>query len=188
METRIRELRKRKGLTLQELAAKIGTTPQTVQRLETANMTVSTDWLQKFATVFGVYPADLLKQQGKQKTQNLGTIGRDGIARLSDMDKDADFHLDIPAENPVAIRLAEDIGPYQEGAVLIANRLQGNDLANAHGKDCLVALDQQHILLRRVILGRNNRFTLVSYDMSDDVRYDQAVNWMARITMTISYI
>ena len=40
MQTRIRELRKRRGMTLQQVADIVRTTPQTVQRLETANMTV----------------------------------------------------------------------------------------------------------------------------------------------------
>ena len=46
MQTRIREFRKLRGMTLKELADKIKTTPQTVQRLETANMTVSMEWLE----------------------------------------------------------------------------------------------------------------------------------------------
>ncbi|MGE0612668.1 MAG: helix-turn-helix domain-containing protein, partial [Hyphomicrobiales bacterium] len=35
LRTRIRELRKARRLTLKQLAARAGTTPQTIQRLET---------------------------------------------------------------------------------------------------------------------------------------------------------
>ena len=52
MKTRIREFRKERRWTLQDLARQVGTTAQTVQRLETANMTVSTDWLERFGEAF----------------------------------------------------------------------------------------------------------------------------------------
>ena len=54
MSTRIREFRKLRGMTLQYLAQKVGTTAQTIQRLETGNMTVSLDWLRRIADVYGV--------------------------------------------------------------------------------------------------------------------------------------
>lgn len=43
MRTRIRHFRKARGLTQTELAEALGTTAATVSRLETADMTVSTD-------------------------------------------------------------------------------------------------------------------------------------------------
>ena len=51
---RARKLRKVSGLTLKEIAERMGTTPQTVQRLETGNMTVSLDWVEAYATALGV--------------------------------------------------------------------------------------------------------------------------------------
>jgi len=78
MQTRIRKLRKTRGWTLQQLADLIGTTPQTVQRLETANMTVSMDWLQKFANAFNVSPVDLMKESTPRDIECIGEIGHDG--------------------------------------------------------------------------------------------------------------
>jgi transcriptional regulator with XRE-family HTH domain len=60
LTTRIWELRKLSGLTLKDLADAMGTTPQTVQRLETGSMTVSTDWLFRFAQVLRVQPSELI--------------------------------------------------------------------------------------------------------------------------------
>lgn len=62
--TRIRISRKDRGLTLKEVAAAIGTTPQTLQRLETDNMTVSIEWLFKIAKALGVPPSELLVDPG----------------------------------------------------------------------------------------------------------------------------
>jgi transcriptional regulator with XRE-family HTH domain len=66
--TRIRELRKLSGLTLKDLADAIGTTPQTVQRLETGSMTVSTDWLFRFAQVLRVQPSELISDPNARLT------------------------------------------------------------------------------------------------------------------------
>lgn len=59
-KTRIRERRKALGMTLKDLAIAIGTTPQTIQRLETGTMTVSLEWMGKIATALGTTPAELL--------------------------------------------------------------------------------------------------------------------------------
>ena len=69
MQTRLRELRKQRGMTLHQLAELIGTTPQTVQRLETATMRVSTDWLERFAKAFGVSPQDLIAGTSGKRIQ-----------------------------------------------------------------------------------------------------------------------
>jgi hypothetical protein len=43
------------------------------------------------------------------------------------------------------------------------------------------------ILLRRVIRGRNSGWTLVPLDSGMEVQYDQKVEWIARIIMSIRY-
>lgn len=58
--TRIREIRKARGYTLKVLADAIGTTPQTIQRLETATMNVSMTWLARIGNEFGLKPYELL--------------------------------------------------------------------------------------------------------------------------------
>jgi transcriptional regulator with XRE-family HTH domain len=58
--TRIRELRKARGFTQKELGLLVGTTPQTIQRLETAEMTVSLEWLEKIGAALGVQTHELL--------------------------------------------------------------------------------------------------------------------------------
>lgn len=56
----IRTIRKQKGLTLRDVADRCGTTPQTVQRMETGNMSVSLTWLEQLAEALGVQPYELL--------------------------------------------------------------------------------------------------------------------------------
>jgi len=60
MKNRIRNYRQRRGMTLKELADTVATTPQSVSRLETGNMTLSTEWLERFAEALQVHPVELL--------------------------------------------------------------------------------------------------------------------------------
>lgn len=62
MLTRIREVRKGKGLTLADVAERCrpATTPQTIGRLETGTRTVSVGWLNRIADALGVEAAELV--------------------------------------------------------------------------------------------------------------------------------
>jgi DNA-binding XRE family transcriptional regulator len=57
---RIAELRLASGLTLSELAAKAGTTPATISKLERSEIKLSVEWMEKLAPLFRVKPADLV--------------------------------------------------------------------------------------------------------------------------------
>ena len=62
MITRIREVRKAKGLTLDDVGQRCdpSTTAQTIGRLETGTRTVSVGWLNRIAKALGVDAADLV--------------------------------------------------------------------------------------------------------------------------------
>ena len=189
METRIRHFRKMRGWTLQELAERIGTTAQTIQRLETSNMTVSTDWLDRIGTALGVPPISLLAGTEKSETVLLGALGRDGILRnQAESAEQAAVELDIPAERPIAVRLADPVGPYPAGILLIGNKLEGAAMLGALGKDALVQIRSGPVVLRRVVRGNGDTFTLVPLEPGGDVRYDETVDWIARLVMRVEYL
>lgn len=187
MQTRIRHYRRLRGLTLQQLADRVATTPQTISRLETGSMTVSIDWLERFAAVFDVHVADLIHGGGGREIDLLGTLAGDGAVLSAGDETDARLRLDIPAERPVAVRLAARIGRYEAGDVLIGNRLEGADLAAAHGQDCLVPGDGNVMFLRRLARESDGRFTLMPLDTGGDVRFGATLAWAARIVMRVSY-
>lgn len=56
----IRYYRQRKGLTLQEVASLLGTTHQTIQRLEERNQVLTPDWAMRIGSVVGGIPGALL--------------------------------------------------------------------------------------------------------------------------------
>jgi len=187
VQTRIRHYRKLRGLTLQQLADRVATTPQTISRLETGNMTVSMDWLERFAEVFDIHVADLIEGGGGREITLLGTLAGDG-AVMSVVEGDvARFVLDVPADRPVAVKLAVRVGRYEAGDLLIGNRLEGDDLAAAHGQDCLVPGDENTFFLRRLARESGGAFTLMPLDPGGDVRFGAQLDWAARIVMRVSY-
>jgi transcriptional regulator with XRE-family HTH domain len=61
LPNRIREHRAKKGLTLDDLAARVGTSNQQIQRLETGKRKLTADWLQRISAALDVEISSLLK-------------------------------------------------------------------------------------------------------------------------------
>lgn len=187
METRIREFRKLRGLTLKELADRISTTPQTVQRLETANMTVSTDWLEKIANALSIEPADLIARPGGREIPVIGRVMQNGRVNVGEGKQVNVLHLHVPADDPVAAQLDVRIGRYDPGTILVANRLRESDFSSAHGADCLVGLRDGRVVFQRVIRHEKDGWTLVPHDAGAEVTYDADVDWLAPVVMSLKY-
>src|SRR3546814_10012894 len=81
MITCIREVRKAKGLTLQDVAERCDppTTPQTVGRLETGTRTVSVAWLNRIAGALGVDPSQLVTHPDRQDLPVVAILGASGV-------------------------------------------------------------------------------------------------------------
>jgi len=60
MENRIKELRRARGLTLQALAEKAGTTNQQISRLERGDRRLTTDWMERLGNALNCNPAALI--------------------------------------------------------------------------------------------------------------------------------
>lgn len=56
----IRELRDRRGWTQAELAKRMGTSQQQVDRLEKSDRTLTWPWMRRLAKAFGCHPMDLV--------------------------------------------------------------------------------------------------------------------------------
>jgi transcriptional regulator with XRE-family HTH domain len=60
MANRIKELREKRGLTLQQVADVAGTTIQQIGRLENGKRRLTEDWMRRIAPALDVHPAALL--------------------------------------------------------------------------------------------------------------------------------
>jgi transcriptional regulator with XRE-family HTH domain len=60
MRNRLKELRKAKGLTLEALAQRVGSSNQHVSHLENGKRRLSVDWMERLATALECHPLELL--------------------------------------------------------------------------------------------------------------------------------
>lgn len=59
---RIRELREARGLTLEELAQRVGTTNQQISHLELGKRQLTVDWLRRLAAALECHPWSLVEE------------------------------------------------------------------------------------------------------------------------------
>ena len=184
MRNLIRQVRLLKGLTQAELATKVGTTAATVSRLEKDTMTLSTDWLSRFAAALGVHPADLIEQRDRPAIRMLGKAGRNG--RVSGVGDDH-ITIELPTNDAVAIEISTPQGCYAAGERVIGERLRGQSMANGVGHDCIVALKDGGVVLARVA-GSGPRFTLVPAEPRGTILYEQEVEWIAPLVIRMQIL
>ena len=82
MITRIREVRRARGMTLDDVAKACvpPTTPQTVGRLETGTRTVSVGWLNRIAQALGVEAQDLVESGDSAELKVTAVLGPGGAS------------------------------------------------------------------------------------------------------------
>jgi len=180
----IRQARQLRGLTQAQLAERVGTTAATVSRLEKETMTVSTEWLSRFAVALDVHPADLLERPERHSTRLLGKVGRSGRVSAG---ADEDVFVDFPSAEAVAIEIAAPQGPYAPGERLIGERLHGPSMVSGIGRDCIIGLPDGGVLLARLV-GTGPRFTLVPAEPRSAILYDQEVSWVAPIAIRVQFV
>ncbi|HEX8261748.1 MAG TPA: helix-turn-helix transcriptional regulator [Allosphingosinicella sp.] len=150
MITRIREVRRAKKLTLQNVADRCDppTTPQTIGRLETGTRTVSVGWLNRIARALGVEATDLVHQPERDDVPLAAIIGdrgahaprRDGVALPPQ-----------PQPGTVAVAVESSVGDYRSGDEIWCLRLAPDDFGRALNRDVLVPRPAGRFLFGRLI-------------------------------------
>lgn len=187
MKTRIREFRKARKWTLTKLAKMVGSTAQTVQRLETASTTMSTDWLERFGEAFNVDPVQLLVSPDRLNPMVLGEIGADGRLLFDAKGVARPLGVDPGAivRDAVCVRLGVPSGGHPAGTVLVCERQSGRNIQNAVGSDALAGFTDGDIVFGRIINGEADRYTIVPMSAEASTWYDQELEWVATPRMSL---
>lgn len=175
-------------MTQTDLARRIGTTAATISRLETADMKVSMDWLQKFAGVFRVRVSDLIEEARTNLVPYVGAAGRGGRLTAANGAEDENLALEAPARDPVALRIRENLGGYCAGDVLIADRLPAEHASRALGRDCIVEIDGEAAGFGRLISSADGDYLLVPPEPGAQARRLPSPDWVAPVVMLIRYL
>ena len=189
MSTRIREFRKLRGMTLQSLASQVGTTAQTIQRLETGNMTVSLDWLGRIADAFGMPTAALLVSQTTASVRVVGEIDGSGdITPARDGTAPTTLALIIATPLPVAVRVAKPFGSFAPGTLLIGGKIDIANPPHQQPRDCIVGLKSGKLVFRSVTINSHG-IALQAVEgrgFSDEPQPD--IEWLAPVLMAVRYL
>ncbi len=153
IQSRIREIRKHKGMTLQQVAERTGTTAQTIGRLETGMRTLSLGWVQRIAEALDTDAAELLTMPDRGDIEVGSALGRNGKVKGKTVETIA---LRLLAASPVALGIANNLGLYRKGDVVICSRMSEMNFADADQQDCLVeTADGARLFGRLVEKGKN---------------------------------
>lgn len=151
MITRIREVRKAKRLTLDDVAkaCQPPTTAQTIGRLETGTRTVSVGWLNRIAAALSVDAADLVEHPDREDLEIVATLGANGAATAPR--RAGKLLPPRTAPGQVAITVTASSGDYRAGDEIWCDRLAPADFARALNRDILVPRPAGRFLFGRLI-------------------------------------
>jgi transcriptional regulator with XRE-family HTH domain len=148
--TRIREVRRAKGLTLLDVAerCKPPTTAQTIGRLETGTRTVSVGWLNRIAAALGVTGGDLVQLPGGAELSVAAILGSDGAHAPT---REAVAAPPVVEDGMVAVQVDAGIGEYRSGDTLWCHRVSPDDFAQLLNRDVLVPRPAGRFIFGRCI-------------------------------------
>jgi transcriptional regulator with XRE-family HTH domain len=150
MITRIREVRRARGMTLDDVARRCDppTTPQTIGRLETGTRTVSVGWLNRIASALGVEAQDLVQGGEAAELKVAAVLGPGGVVAPRRAAIVVPPRID---EGQVAIIVGASIGDYRSGDEIWCETLQPQDSARALNRDVLIPRPAGRFLFGRLI-------------------------------------
>ena len=161
MITRIREVRRARGMTLDDVAQACNppTTPQTIGRLETGTRTVSIGWLNRIADALGVDAADLVEGSGeKSELPVIAVLGANGATAPK---RTAVVVAPRPKAGQVAITVTASNGDYRAGDEIWCETVKPEGFASALNRDVLVPRPAGRFLFGRLIDRDGERLQLL---------------------------
>ncbi len=150
MITAIREVRRAKGLTLEDVARRCEppTTAQTIGRLETGTRTVSVGWLNRIAAALEVDASDLVRLPDRPEITVVAMLDSAG----AQAPRRAATVVPPKAEAElVAVTVTGGIGDYRAGDEIWCRRITPADYGQALNRDVLVPRPAGRFLFARLI-------------------------------------
>ncbi|WP_129790843.1 helix-turn-helix domain-containing protein [Sphingosinicella sp. CPCC 101087] len=150
MITRIREVRRARNLTLQDVADRCvpPTTPQTIGRLETGTRTVSVGWLNRIAGALGVEAADLVRLPDGEELPVAAILDHDGAHAPR---HDSAAVPPRPEPGLVALTVMAGVGDYRSGDELWLKRIEPAAFGGALNRDVLAPRPSGRFIFGRLI-------------------------------------
>ena len=150
MITRIREVRRARGMTLDDVARACAppTTPQTIGRLEMGTRTVSVGWLNRIAVALGVEASDLVDHPDRAELPVVAILGANGAAAPR---RTAIVVPPRVAPGLIAVTVSSGLGDYRAGDEIWCERLEPEHYGRALNRDLILPRPAGRFLFGRLI-------------------------------------
>jgi len=150
MITRIREVRRAKKMTLEDVALRCDppTTPQTIGRLETGTRTLSIAWLNRIAAALGVDATDLVEARESAQLNVAAILDHSGARAPEKGLAVVPPQLD---DSHVAVMVRGGVGDYRAGDEIWCRTVRPEEFAGALNRDVLVPRPAGRFIFGRMI-------------------------------------
>jgi transcriptional regulator with XRE-family HTH domain len=182
--TAIREVRRAKGMTLEDVAGRCvpPTTAQTIGRLETGTRTVSVGWLNRIAAALGVDGADLVRLPERP-----GCVQRRRHVYLGAHAPRRAATVVPPRAEPglIAVTVTGGVGDYRAGDEIWCARLAPADFGKALNRDILVPRSAGRFVFARLIGRDEGRLHLLPLGAGARQQVVTDPPWIARAVQLV---
>lgn len=162
MINRIRDIRRQKGLTLADVAARCAppTTAQTIGRLETGMRSLSLGWMNRIAAALDVDPQLLVKAEAEAEPQIIARLAAGGAEPLA-KPMSAVFPVGPGSAGMVVMTVEASAGEYRAGDQVWLKQIASGDFARALNRDVLAPRPGGRFAFGRMIDRDGDRVALL---------------------------
>jgi transcriptional regulator with XRE-family HTH domain len=180
MMSRLREIRKARGLTLAEVAAMCTppTTAVTIGRLETGARQLTVPWIEKLAAALEVEPRQLIAQESDSTVPVAAQLTADGAAALT---APMALHPPAPLAGAIGLLVRDSQGDYRSGDHLWLEQLPPERFTEAVNMDILVPRPVGRFAFGRLVATDSGRLQLLPARPGSRQTVISDAPWLARV-------
>lgn len=180
MMNRLREIRKSRGFTLADVAARCTppTTAVTIGRLETGTRQLSVAWLDRVAAALQVDPKALLTNSDDPTIPVAAALDSAGADALM---TPMSFHVPVPTAGTVGLLVRASIGDYRAGDQLWLEQLPPERYGSAINTDILVPRPVGRFAFGRLVATEGARLQLLPLKPASRQTVIADAPWIARV-------
>jgi transcriptional regulator with XRE-family HTH domain len=184
MITRIREVRRARGMTLDDVAkaCEPPTTPQTIGRLETGTRTVSVGWLNRIADALGVEAQDLVEGGETSDLKVAAMLGPNGAVAPR---RTAIVVAPKISDGQMAVIVTGSVGDYRAGDELWCQSLEVEDYGHALNRDILIPRPAGRFLFGRLINRDDEKLQVLPLEAGGRQQIVANPPWLAVVTKLV---
>jgi transcriptional regulator with XRE-family HTH domain len=190
MSNRIKELRKIKGLTQEQLAEAVGMSHAYILRIERGERNLSSKWTSKISEVLGVSESELFPQDTLEMPI-LGYVGAGDTVNIEHIDIDNSQDMTprpsgMPKDS-IAFRVKGDsMRPMLRDDDLILCLPQSQNWQNLIGELCVVKTSENEIYIKELRKGyEEGTVRLISYNQLIDPIENVKPIWVSRVAVMV---